>query len=100
MNHAQIVLALSARALGVSAETYYSGQADSERRERNREEALANYRAGHSSVSAATHDAAAAMRHGTHEAAEATRHAAHEGANAARHAGHKTAKRRGMSATT
>jgi len=89
----KIVLALSALAtFGVSAETYYSGQADAERRERNREEALANYRAGHSSVSAATHEAAAAVRHGTHEAAEATRHATHEGANAARHAGHKTAQ--------
>ena len=56
----KIVLALSALAtFGVSAETYYSGQADAERRERNREEALANYRAGHSSVSAATHARAA-----------------------------------------
>src|SRR3982751_4173767 len=42
-----IVLALSAFAtVGVSAQAVYSGQADQERRERNREEALAHYRTG------------------------------------------------------
>jgi hypothetical protein len=89
----KIVLALSALAtFGVSAETYYSGQSDAERRERNREEALTNYRAGHTSARADAHEAAGAVRHGTHEVAQETRHVTHEGANAARHAGHETAE--------
>ena len=42
-NMPKIVLALSALAtFGASAEMYYSGQSDAERRERNREEALAS----------------------------------------------------------
>ena len=93
-----IVLALSAFAtVGVSAEAVYSGQADQERRERNREEALAHYRTGATTTPATskareeTHKAANATRHGTHEVAESTRHATHKGADAARSAGHKTA---------
>jgi hypothetical protein len=89
----KIVLALGALAtFGVSADTYYSGQADAARRERNREEALADYRAGHSSASASSHEAAGTVRRDSHEVAQETRHVTHEGANAVRHAGHKTAE--------
>src|SRR4051812_29761639 len=43
----KIALALSAfAAVGASAQTFYSGQADQERRERNREEALSAYHSG------------------------------------------------------
>jgi hypothetical protein len=89
----KIVLALGAVAsFGATADTYYSGQADAARRERNREEALADYRAGHTTARADAHEAAGAVRHGTHEVAQETRHVTHEGANAVRHAGHKTAQ--------
>ncbi|HEY2560110.1 MAG TPA: hypothetical protein VGI48_10420 [Caldimonas sp.] len=104
----RIALALSAFAVvGASAQTYYSGQADNERRERNREEALADYQAGHTSARATmrhdAHEVAEATRHGGHEVARDTRHGAHEvaeetrevthkSANAVRHAGHKTAE--------
>ena len=100
----KIALALSAFAVvGASAQTIYSGQADQERRERNREEALAAYRADHgtSSTSASTretvrersHDVARKARHEGHEVAEATRRVTHKSANAVRRAGHKTAEK-------
>ena len=106
------LLALASCAAG--AETYYSGQADQERRDRNREEALQNYRAdsGSSSTSARarhdhetvrqeTHEGAQKMRHGAHEVAETTRHAEHETANTANRLGHKTAvKARDITAHT
>ena len=86
----KIVLALSAFAtFGASAEMFYSGQADAERRERNREEALASYRAGHTTPSASE----STVRREAHQAADATRHAAHRSANAVRRAGHKTAEK-------
>ena len=73
-----IVLAFAA--VGASAQTYYTGQADQERRDRNREEALANYRAGH--MNASTTEYTAPHRHTvrgeTHKAANATREAGHE----------------------
>jgi len=101
----KIALVLGAFAVvGASAETYYSGQADQERRERNREEALAAYEAQHPSDSSSvrgdretarerTHDAARSMRHGGHEVADTTRRVTHKTANAVRHAGHKTAEK-------
>ena len=86
----KIVLALGAFAtFGASAEMFYSGQADAERRERNREEALASYRSGHTTPTAVEN----AVRRDTHRAAEATRHATHRSANAVRRAGHKTAEK-------
>lgn len=89
----KIVLALGALAsFGVSADSYYSGRADTERRERNREEALANYRAGNTTARADAHQAAGAVRRGSHEVAQETRHVTHEGATAVRHAGHETAQ--------
>jgi hypothetical protein len=103
-NMPKIVLALTAfAAIGASAQTVYSGQADQERRERNREEALANYRANTTAtapmtteerkhrVREKTHEAAQATRHGAHEVADSTRRVAHKSANAVRRAGHKTA---------
>jgi len=98
-----IVLAFAA--VGVSAQTYYTGQADQERRDRNREEALESYRAGHMSattgtyttphkhtVRGETHKAADATREAGHEVAEGAREVGHETANAARKAGHRTAE--------
>lgn len=102
----QIVLVLSAvAACGASAQTVYSGQADQERRERNREEALSNYRAGRpatattsmpmserkETVREKSHDAAQSARSGTHKVAESTRRVTHKSANAVRRAGHATA---------
>jgi hypothetical protein len=96
----KIVLALSAfAAVGASAQTVYSGQADQERRERNREEALANYRNGTTSSAAedrATarergHEVAQSARRETHRVAESTRRVTHKSANAVRRVGHKTA---------
>src|SRR3954451_14672737 len=47
----RIALALSAfAAVGAGAQTFYSGQADQDRRERNREEALAAYHNGSSTT--------------------------------------------------
>ena len=100
----RIALALSAfAAVGASAQTFYSGQADQERRDRNREEALAAYEGGHTSSTTTdryghptareeTHKAANATRHGAHEVAEETRDVTHKAANATRKAGHKTAE--------
>ncbi|HZW75933.1 MAG TPA: hypothetical protein VFF43_20450 [Caldimonas sp.] len=97
-----IVLAFAA--VGASAQTYYTGQADQERRDRNREEALENYRAGHMSatteytaprhhtVRGETHKAANATREAGHEVAEGAREVGHDTANVARKAGHRTAE--------
>ena len=96
----KIALALSAFAVvGASAQTIYSGQADQERRDRNREEALAAYRADHGTTSDREtvrergHDVATKARREGHEVAEKTRHVTHKSANAARRAGHKTAQK-------
>jgi hypothetical protein len=98
-----IVLAFAA--VGASAQTYYTGQADQERRDRNREEALADYRAGHMNATTTTysthrhatvreesHKAANATREAGHEVAEGAREVGHETANVARKAGHRTAE--------
>jgi hypothetical protein len=96
------LLALASCAAG--AETYYSGQADQERRDRNREEALQNYHADNGSASTTTrtrrdrdtlredtHEGAQKVRRGTHEVADSTRRVSHKTANAGRRIGHKTA---------
>ncbi len=103
----KIVLALTAfAAIGASAQTVYSGQSDQERRERNREEALANYRAGNTSTTASrredardvkdrvredTREAKDKVRHGAHKVANSTRRVAHKTANEGRRVGHKIA---------
>jgi hypothetical protein len=100
----RLVLALLALAsCAATAQTIYSGQADQERRERNREEALANYREHHETTSTdtmserherareKTHDVAQKTRHEAHEVADSTRRVTHKSANAVRRAGHKTA---------
>jgi hypothetical protein len=107
----KIVLALTAfAAIGASAQTVYSGQADQDRRDRNREEALANYRAGSTDTTASSRhtvredardvkdrvredarEVKEKVRHGTHKAANSTRRAAHKTANEGRRVGHKIA---------
>lgn len=100
-----------AAACSVSAQTVYSGQADEARRERNREEALQNWRAGRPATTTTTttydarsgdrgmtarertHSAAESARSGTHRAANAVRKGAHKTANVARRAGHATASK-------
>ncbi|HSC64440.1 MAG TPA: hypothetical protein VLD35_12440 [Caldimonas sp.] len=87
----KLVLALLAVvSCAASAETY-SSEADQARRDRNREEALANYRAGNASAREQAHDVADSARRGTHKAAEATREVGHEVASEGRHVGHKVA---------
>jgi cytoskeletal protein RodZ len=103
-----VLAALAVASCAAGAQTVYSGQSDQERRDRNREEALSNYRA-HSSTSTSTassqnrhhtaskskakaHHAESSTKHATHEVAESTREATHKSANAVRHAGHKTAQ--------
>ena len=101
-NMHKIVVALGALAVfGASAETVYSGQADQERRERNREEALSHYRGDSSSSTydrresarERTHEVARSTRHGAHEVADETRRVTHRSADAVRRAGHKTANK-------
>jgi hypothetical protein len=107
----KIALALSAFAVvGASAQTVYSGQADQERRDRNREEALAAWRADHTSASdretvrerghhvanktrRGGHEVAESAREEGHEVANSTRGVTHKSANAVRRAGHKTAEK-------
>lgn len=95
----KIVLALTAvAAFGASAQTTYSS--DQERRERNREEALSNYRAGSTApasyerretVREEARDAKEKVRHGAHKVANSTRRVAHKTANEGRRVGHKVA---------
>jgi len=110
----KIVLALTAfAAFGAGAQTVYTGQADQERRDRNREEALTKYRGTtstattstsadrRSTVREKTHEAAQSTRRGAHKVAETTRRVTHKSANAVRRAGHKTAdKARDVTART
>ena len=102
-NTHKIVLALSAlAAFGASAQTVYSGQADQDRRERNREEALSHYRGAATSPASTrderretarekTHEVAQSTRQGAHHVAESTRRVTHKSADAVRRVGHKTA---------
>jgi len=87
----KLVLALLAAVSCAAGAETYSSQADQARRERNREEALANYRAGHTTARDDAHDVAQSTRHGDHNVAESTRHVSHEVANEGRHVGHKVA---------
>lgn len=99
-NMHKIVVALGALAVfGASAETIYSGQADQERRERNREEALVHYRGDattstydrRESAREKTHEVAQSTRRGAHKVADETRSVTHRSADAVRRVGHKTA---------
>ena len=110
----KIVLALLALAsCAAGAQTVYSGQADQERRERNREEAMANYRANSDTSSTTTtrerrnsareeaREVKDKARHGAHKVADSTRRVAHKTASEARRMGHKTAvKARDITART
>jgi len=87
----KLVLALLAVvSCAASAETY-SSQADQARRERNREEALASYRAGNTTARQEAHEVAQSARHAGHEVAESSRNVAHKTANEGRRVGHKVA---------
>lgn len=88
----KLVLALLAAVSCAAGAETYSSQADQARRERNREEALADYRAGHTTARAEAHEAANAARRGGHKVAESTREAGHKVANEGRHVGHKVAE--------
>jgi hypothetical protein len=87
----KLVLALLAAVSCAAGAETYSSQADQARRERNREEALANYRAGQTTARDDAHDVARSTRHGAHKVAESTRHVSHEVANEGRHVGHEVA---------
>lgn len=88
----KLVLALLAAAVSCAAgaETY-SSQSDQARRERNREEALANYRAGNTTAREEAHDVAQSTRRGAHKVADKTRDVAHKTADEGRRVGHKVA---------
>ena len=88
-----IVLAFAA--VGASAQTYSTGQADQERRDRNREEALESYRAGHMSATTTYTTPRHTVRGETHKAANATREAGHRTAEAARHTTEKVERKVG-----
>ncbi len=101
-----VLVLTTVAAASVGAQTVYSGAADQERRDRNREEALSNYRASHPTTSSSaargdrkesmrekTHDGADSVRRGSHKVAETTRNAAHKTASTARRLGHKTAQK-------
>ena len=85
----KLVLALLAVASCAAGAQTYSSQADQERRERNREEALANYRAG--ATTTTTGERRETLREEAREAKEKVRHDAHKVANSTRRAAHKTA---------
>ena len=87
----KLVLALLATASCAAGADTYSSQADQARRDRNREEALANYRAGNTTARAEAHDVAQSARRAGHEVAETSRHVGHEVANEGRHVGHTVA---------
>jgi hypothetical protein len=87
----KLVLALLAAVSCAAGADTYSSQADQARRDRNREEALANYRAGNTTAREEAHDVARSARHAGHEVAETSRHVGHEVANEGRHVGHTVA---------
>lgn len=87
----KLVFAVLAAVSCAAGAEMYSSEADSARRERNREEALAHYRAGNTTARAEAHDAAQSARHGAHKVAESTREAGHKVANEGRHVGHEVA---------
>ena len=98
----KLVLALLALAYcAAGAQTVYSGQADQERRERNREEAMSHYRSGattttttgerRETVREEAREVKEKTRRGAHKVADSTRRVAHKSANTARRVGHKVA---------
>ena len=87
----KLVLALLAAVSCAAGADTYSSQADQARRDRNREEALAHYRAGNTTAREEAHDVAQSARHGAHKVAEGTRDVAHKTANEGRRVGHKVA---------
>ena len=87
----KLVLALLAAVSCAAGAETYSSQADQARRERNREEALANYRAGHTTAREEAHGVAESARRGGHEVAESSRQVGHAVANEGRHVGHEVA---------
>ena len=87
----KLVLALLATASCAAGADTYSSQADQARRDRNREEALANYRAGNTTAREEAHDVARSARHAGHEVAESSRQVGHEVAKEGRHVGHEVA---------
>ena len=89
--HRKLVLALLAAVSCAAGAETYSSQADQARRDRNREEALAHYRAGSTSARAETHEAAQSARHASHKVANEGRRVGHKVANESRRVGHKVA---------
>ena len=87
----KLVLALLAAVSCAAGAETYSSQADQARRERNREEALASYRAGNTTARQEAHEVAQSARHAGHEVAESSRNVAHKTANEGRRVGHKVA---------
>ena len=87
----KLVLALLAAVSCAAGADTYSSQADQARRERNREEALASYRAGSTTARQEAHEVAQSARHAGHEVAESSRNVAHKTANEGRRVGHKVA---------
>ena len=87
----KLVLALLAAVSCAAGADTYSSQADQARRDRNREEALAHYRAGNTTAREEAHDVARSARHAGHEVAESSRNVAHKTANEGRRVGHKVA---------
>ena len=87
----KLVLALLAAVSCAAGAETYSSQADQARRDRNREEALAHYRAGNTTAREEAHDVADSARRGGHKVAESSRHAGHVVAEEGRHVGHKVA---------
>jgi hypothetical protein len=87
----KLVLALLAAVSCAAGADTYSSQADQARRERNREEALASYRAGNTTARQEAHEVAQSARHAGHEVAESSRNVAHKTANEGRRVGHKVA---------
>ena len=62
----KLVLALLETASCAAGADTYSSQADQARRDRNREEALANYRAGNTTAREEAHDVAQSARRASH----------------------------------
>ena len=87
----KLLLALLAAVSCAAGADTYSSQADQARRERNREEALASYRAGNTTARQEAHEVAQSARHAGHEVAESSRNVAHKTANEGRRVGHKVA---------
>ena len=87
----KLVLALLAAVSCAAGAETYSSQADQARRDRNREEALAHYRAGNTTAREETHSVAESARHEAHKVAEGTRNVAHKTAKEADRFGHKVA---------